>query len=479
MMLAMLALLAFGASPAAARTDAAIVLDGASGQVIFEQNADIPIFPASLTKMMTLFLTFEALDRGQLSLDQTIPISAYAAAQPPTKIGLPPGSSIRVEDAIMALVTKSANDIAMALGEALGESEQGFAARMNYAARRLGMNGTHFVNPSGLPEPRQHSTARDLATLARALVYRQADYYHYFGRTEFHYRGMTIGNHNHLMERYPGMDGLKTGYIRASGFNLAASAVRDGRRLVAVVIGGKTARSRDDRMAALLDATFQRVRGGGGDLPALQVVNDDRDRDRDRGGSAGAGGRGDAERERGDGERAVVSPPHRGVRPLAKPVARPDSKPSSDAARTLAAMAENEPDSEDDPVAGIIKASARAPMLQPSRVGGAGGKPAAVPASAASAPTSAASVPARRQAKPVWSIQVGTFKDRDKGASALAVAQRKLGGDFPGRVELVKARGAKAYQVRLTGFANESASRKACASLRGTGGGCMPAGPEG
>lgn len=253
-----------GISPAFAQKDAAIVVDARTGAVLYQDDPDGIRHPASLTKMMTLYLAFEALGRGELSLDQPLPVSSYATTMPPTKLGLRAGQTLRVEQAILALVTKSANDAAVVLAEAMGGSEQRFAQLMTHKARTLGMTRTLFRNASGLPDDEQVTTARDLATLSRALIQDHPKYYPYFSRRTFSYGARNLANHNRLMSRYDGMDGIKTGYIRASGFNLAASAVRGGRRLVAVVIGGRTAVSRDNRMAALLDAAFNQ---DGGTVP--------------------------------------------------------------------------------------------------------------------------------------------------------------------------------------------------------------------
>ncbi|ALG75647.1 hypothetical protein VY88_27950 [Azospirillum thiophilum] len=237
---------------------AEILMEADSGKVLQARNADTLTYPASLTKMMTLMLTFEALDRGTLRPDQRLVVSQHAASMPPSRLWLAPGSTITVEQAVLALVTRSANDVAVVLAEALGGSEPAFAKRMTARARALGMRRTVFRNASGLPDRLQRTTARDMAILSRALIRRHAGHYAYFQRRSFDWQGTTVYGHNRLMARYPGMDGIKTGYIAASGFNLAASAVRDGRRLIAVVMGGHSAATRDDRVADLLDIGFKR-----------------------------------------------------------------------------------------------------------------------------------------------------------------------------------------------------------------------------
>ena len=238
---------------------ASIVVDVDTGQVLHAVNADTRNYPASLTKMMTLYLVFEALEKGTLTLDQKLPVSKRAAGMPPSKLGLNAGDRIAVEDAILALTTKSANDVAVVVAEALANTEIAFAKLMTQRAKDLGMSRTTFRNASGLPNRAQQSTARDMMRLAQALMADYPQYYHYFSATAFQYEGRTYRNHNHLLKSYQGTDGIKTGYTRASGFNLVSSVERDGRRVIAVVFGGKTARSRDQHMVKLLDRGFTKL----------------------------------------------------------------------------------------------------------------------------------------------------------------------------------------------------------------------------
>ena len=235
---------------------ASIVVDAESGKILRSRNANKSLYPASLTKIMTLYMTFDALSRGQMRLNERIRISKHAAGMVPSKLNLPVGSSIKVEDAIYALVTKSANDVAAALGEHIAGSEWAFAKKMTSRARSLGMRNTTFKNASGLPNKKQKTTARDMAILARALIYNHPQYYHYFSTKNFSYRGGNYRNHNKLLKTYDGMDGIKTGYIHASGFNLVASAVRDNRRIVGVVFGGRSSKTRNSHMAEILDEGF-------------------------------------------------------------------------------------------------------------------------------------------------------------------------------------------------------------------------------
>ncbi len=238
---------------------ASLVMDADTGQIISQSNADKKLHPASLTKVMTLLMVFEAVEDGRLSLRERIPVSILAANQQPSKLGLRAGTSIRVEDAIYALVTKSANDVAVAVGEKLGGTESRFAMKMTERARALGMNSTTFRNASGLHDPRQISSARDMARLAHYIITNYPQYYSYFSTRNFSYQGVRHHNHNRLMETYRGMDGMKTGYIVASGFNLIASARRDDRRLIGVVFGGRSAASRNAHMASLLDQGFAQM----------------------------------------------------------------------------------------------------------------------------------------------------------------------------------------------------------------------------
>ncbi len=242
-------------APAAARY-ASIVIEAGSGKVLHAVNADTRNFPASLTKMMTLYLTFEALDAGRLELGRKLRVSRVAAGRSPSKLGLRRGQTISVRDIIGTLVTKSANDAATVVAEALAGSERAFGRVMTRKAAELGMTRTTFRNASGLPHWRQRSTARDMATLARALRRDFPNYYHYFSLKSYTYKGRSFRNHNRLLTRYDGADGIKTGYIRSSGYNLAASAERGGRRLIAVVFGGKSPRWRDRHVTRLMDRAF-------------------------------------------------------------------------------------------------------------------------------------------------------------------------------------------------------------------------------
>jgi D-alanyl-D-alanine carboxypeptidase len=248
------------ATPAKASKYASIVIEEATGKVLFSRNADNLRYPASLTKIMTLYLLFEDIEAGRITLKSRIPVSKTAAGRSPSKLYLKPGQSISAEQAIYALVTKSANDVATALAEKLSGTERKFAKRMTRKAKALGMRRTVFKNASGLPNRRQKSTARDMAVLAVAMRRDFPQFYKYFSTQSFNWKGRKYGNHNKLLAKYSGTDGIKTGYINASGFNLVATVERNGVRLIGVVFGGKTSRSRDRHMMQILDNQFKRVK---------------------------------------------------------------------------------------------------------------------------------------------------------------------------------------------------------------------------
>jgi D-alanyl-D-alanine carboxypeptidase len=231
---------------------ASIIVDANSGATLESNNADGLRHPASLTKVMTLYLLFEQLQSGKMTLDTEMPVSEHAAEQEPTKLGLRPGQSLRVEDAIKGIVTRSANDAAVVVAEAIGGSEDDFCKMMTRKARALGMTRTTYVDASGLPNDDQITTARDQATLGRAIQDRFPRYYRYFSTMAFNYRGEVIRNHNHLLGSVDGVDGIKTGYTRASGFNLLTNLRRGNRHLVGVVMGGRSHSSRDAIMRNLL-----------------------------------------------------------------------------------------------------------------------------------------------------------------------------------------------------------------------------------
>ena len=240
---------------------AALVMDSTTNEILHSRNADDARYPASLTKVMTLYLLFDAINAGEVSLSDRMTVSRNAAAQPPSNLKLKAGDKIKVEDAIYALVTKSANDVAVVLAEHLAGTERKFAQQMTDKARDLGLKDTTFKNASGLPNTAQVTTAYDLALLADALVENHAQYYHYFETTRFEWGRLVYRGHNELVGTVDGVDGIKTGYTRASGFNLMTSAERDGHRVIAIVLGGATAKSRDAHVQDLVEAAFAQLNG--------------------------------------------------------------------------------------------------------------------------------------------------------------------------------------------------------------------------
>ncbi len=244
------------AAPASAARYAAMIMDVETGAILHQTDADEPRYPASLTKIMTLYMLFEAIEAGKVKMTTRLPVSAHAASQSPTKLDLDEGDLVPVRDLMLGLITKSANDAAVVIAEGLGGTEERFAEAMTRRARKLGMNSTTFHNASGLPNPHQITTAHDLAILARALIQDFPQYYGNFSTPQFSYGNRVHQNDNRLLTWYNGADGIKTGYIRASGFNLVTSAVRNDRRLVGVVLGGTSPTQRDQQMARLLDTAF-------------------------------------------------------------------------------------------------------------------------------------------------------------------------------------------------------------------------------
>jgi D-alanyl-D-alanine carboxypeptidase len=239
--------------------DAALLIDGATGKVLYARNETLERHPASLTKMMTLYLLFDALRAGKITMQTQMPVSVHAQEQKPTKLSLRHGQTIDVDTAIRAIVIRSANDVAVVIAESLGGTESHFAEMMNAKAKELGMKETNYHNASGLPDPLQITTASDLAVLARRLAYDFPEYFPYFGTSGFTYKGTYYPTHDNLIGRYAGADGIKTGYVGASGFNLASSVVRDGVHLIGIVMGGRTAVRRDLEMMHLMDTEFAAI----------------------------------------------------------------------------------------------------------------------------------------------------------------------------------------------------------------------------
>lgn len=393
-----------------------IVIDAESGRVYHATAADAQNYPASLTKMMTLYLLFDALDAGKVSLDQEFTVSAHAAAQAPSKLGLNPGDTIKVRDIIPIIVTKSANDMAVTVAENLAGDEARFAQLMTQKAHKLGMSQTTFRNASGLPNPKQKTTARDMARLGQAMIQDHARYYPYFKTESYTYNGVTMANHNHLMSRYEGMDGLKTGFTDASGFNLVASAVHDGRRLIAVVMGGPSAVGRDNRMAELLDMVF-------------------------------------------DGAPVMVAQ-------------APVHAPGQNTATTRLASAENRAASAVAHAAGQVARSTLLPQKAEA-------EPAVPQAQAYAVPQTSQHTASAARPAGGWSIQIGAYAARAAGQRAVAATTQSLGGILDNAVPSIQpVTGAHGmlYRARLTGL-DEATAQTACARLSQQGRQCLAIAP--
>ena len=399
----------------------AIVLDAATGQVLSEVNADTPSYPASLTKMMTLFMLFEALERGDVSLESPMPVSQRAASAAPSKLGLRPKSKITVEQAIGALITKSANDVAVVTGEYLGGTEDRFAEKMTARARELGMSKTTFKNAHGLPNPGQFSTARDMSVLAAHLIKDFPQYYPQFSRMEFAYQGQTIRTHNRLLEFYEGADGIKTGYTAASGFNLVASATRNGYRLIGVMFGGTSAGARDRKLAGLMDQGFAVLAGNPSDIA----------------------------------------------------IASNNNLPAADRIGSQIAQIEVESSTEegdrDEPFApvtagGPIETTTLAPLPQASI---------SVTGSLSAENAAVAST---------WGVQIGAFSTRAKAEAQVSIAVGKLKPTFSQATALVipvKTGSKMVYRARIMGLENQDLMR-ACAMIPAQvkAGGCQAVPPD-
>lgn len=488
---------------------ASIVIDADTGMVLSQENADHSLHPASLTKIMTMVLLFDALESGKLTQRSRLVVSSHAASMPPSKVGLAPGKSISVYDALRTLSTKSANDVAVTVAENLGGSETQFARLMNLKARGIGMTGTNFVNASGLHDYRQLSTARDMAKLAKYLIDNYPKYYSIFGISQYSYAGKSYHNHNKLMRTYSGMDGIKTGYVAASGFNLVASAKRGNTRLIGVVFGGKTASSRNAHMADLLDRGFVKI---------SQIR------------TAGY---------YGDGRMSRVVPSD--SRPPALPVAKPaqfktplervvtpetrfvdSSAPNTTASMTTVQVSPSPAGTltASDTVVAAPSAPIQAPAAQtsalsqlpearslgslalpvekPTRYQSLSGLPAQAPAQKSApspryvltSPTTAAPAPSVSQpntlltstaAIPDWQIQIGAFEDRTSTNKALYDALSILPKNLSkGKTLVIPLRTSDAkwvFRARLAGY-TQSEALEACKHLKTRLKDCLPIAPQ-
>ena len=454
---------------------AAIVIDANSGKVLHEANADAARHPASLTKIMTLYMLFEQLEAGKMKLDTEMRVSEYASEQSPTKLHLDEGDMLKVEDAIKGLVTKSANDAAVVVAEAIAGSEEAFAKLMTRKARALGMTRTVYMNASGLPDSEQITTARDQALLGRAIQDRFPQYYRYFSIRSFVFQGHYMNNHNRLFGRVEGIDGIKTGYTRASGFNLVSSVRRGNRFLVAAVLGGPSAGWRDSRMASLLE---EHIRDGATTRTAAKII------------------------ESGETRIASVEPKPQPRAEVVVQAAAPAPAPATTA--TVAGTAQPiqpvkvktiavKPGATTIPeLVGLVAPTPQAAVAPsqfstitrredaPQPVVQQPEPPASIPsqatydvASASTTPIVLPAAPAAPSSNPAvargaWIIQVGAFPEEDKAKERIREAQTVgktiLGRANPFTEKVVKGN-TEIYRARFAGF-NESSAQAACSYFK-------------
>ncbi len=460
---------------------AAIVVDGNTGAVLHEANADALRHPASLTKIMTLYLLFERLDAGKIRLDTPLKVSAHAAEQAPSKLGLKVGQAIVVEDAIKAVVTKSANDAAVVIAENLAGNEDEFAEIMTQRAHALGMSRTTYVNASGLPDDDQVTTARDQALLGRAIQERFPRYYKYFSTPQFVYHGSAMRNHNHLLGAVAGVDGIKTGYTRASGFNLVTSVHRDGRYIVAVVLGGHSAFERDARMRELIgghirEAALRRT------APVLAEKAEQRGEPQAAAlAKAPPSSRSDPAPAANVNVR-VAAGSNDPIQPVLVKTITYRTAPVQTA--SLASMPMLVPVAAPSPQPAAAPAVRTPPAVQslaaPSTIVVASAEPAAIATSAQTEPAKgdlAKAEPAAPQfrAHGGWLIQIGAFEGEDEAKQHLSAAQLKApamlaaAGAFTERVQ----KGDKAlYRARFAGF-DKTTAEAACKQLKRSDIDCM------
>jgi D-alanyl-D-alanine carboxypeptidase len=455
LLLSALMVMMFAVSQAAANPKyAGIVIDARTGKTLYADRADEQRFPASLTKMMTLYLAFEAIDAGRITKDSRIPVSRKAAAEPPSKIGIRAGTTITVEQAMRALVTKSANDAATALGEYLGGTEARFAELMTQKARQLGMSRTTFRNAHGLPNSRQVTTARDMAHLGIALREHFPHHYHYFSTRSFTFGKATFGNHNRLLGSVRGVDGIKTGFINASGFNLVTSVKDDGRLIVGVVMGGRTGASRNAQMQKLVAENLPKAsRGGGGNLIARSGASP----------LLAAGG---------------WALPEKGPVPTFRdPVEiRVATAYAASAGMTATAYADagGQQIVGREALAEVLRAQQAAAPVPPAPIG----QPAIGEEEMGSADVDSVTTASTGAAGPVpsgWVVQVAAMPDQSQAMAFLSEAQRKAGGPIAGAQPFTVAfnDGAQQlYRARFGGFSGKSAAWAACDTLKKSGYGC-------
>ena len=441
---------------------AAIVVDAESGEVLFARHADSRRYPASITKVMTLYLAFEALAEGKVKLDDVLTVSPRAASQPPSKLGLAAGQTITLDDAMRATAVRSANDMSVAIAEHIGGSEARYTAQMTLKANELGMTQTRYVNANGLPDSRQLTSARDLAILARAIMRDYPQYYRYFGLHDWAYNGRDYRNTNGLLRGGVGYDGMKTGYTNASGYNLAASAVRDGRRIITVVLGGRSTASRNAHVAALMDTGFEveRARARGETIQIAQTFFE----------------------ARGFGLGAEP------VGPVEYAAADPEDREAQGSVSALGAVAYTalpvpaaQPNraTPPPPARPVVRAEVRTERqgdLTATLNGGPASPNRAAPPPANRPP---ARPPAREPAREPagrWSVQVGAFRDETVATNWLTEVNRRFRTQFAAAERTVQSAEGW-YRSRFTGMTEQSA-QSACATLAERRVTCMVVRPE-
>jgi D-alanyl-D-alanine carboxypeptidase len=401
----------------------AIVIDAHTGKILHNEQADSITYPASLTKMMTLYLLFEAIETGKLDPNKKLIVSKYASTQSPTKLYLKAGDTISVRDALLGIMTKSANDASVVVAEGLAGSEEQFAARMTAKARALGMANTTFCNASGLPNLNQKTTARDMATLSLAIYKHYPRYYSFFRTKSFYFKGQSHQNHNHLLGKVPGLDGIKTGWIIASGWNLSASAMRDGQRVMAVVMGGKSRLWRDKRVADLIEAGFEKLNNKNGPLIPVPSTRPEMN-------------------VQAQAEAAREAPQ--------------SAAPVASAHTALAGTQSTPPQSATPPSIKTALAATQATPPQPRT------KPKIV------------SVSEKQSVMGKWGVQVGAFSSIKRAEEVAAQVQEQVGMLSNAKVVIspIKHTRGKIYQTRLVNLP-ESIARKACTQVVKNGHSCM------
>ncbi|WP_246742392.1 D-alanyl-D-alanine carboxypeptidase [Microvirga splendida] len=479
---------------------ASIVVDAKTGKVLQGENIDAPRIPASITKVMSLYLLFEQLERGRMSLNTPLTVSSYAASQPPTKLGLRPGSTIEVDDAIKAMVTLSANDVSVVVAENVAGSEDAFAQMMTRKARELGMSSTAFYNPHGLPhDPPNITTARDLAVLGRAIQDRFPKYFAYFETRSFQYGQRTIRGHNRLLGKVEGVDGIKTGYTRLSGFNLLTSVNTANRSIVAVVLGGRSGASRDQKMAGLIDDHLPRAYAGariappvveGSPQPAM-VAEAPAPRPVEPA-PAQAPVRVAAATPEAPMAQATTPQPERKpldlntLRPVVASAAGASSTTTPSSTSSVRWQKGQEPLPLNAQAYASLPAQAAPAQIPASQKAALAAKIEAKPVEAAPAPTKTASLKVEvpepkkveRPAVTGWVIQLGATDDESKAKEMLDSARSRFGkllGKASPFTEKVTVDGSTLYRARFSGFSESDAAAKTCKQLKKSGVNCFAA----